>query len=255
MPYRFNFTGRRTLRQSDFRIETADLLGALQATLSISGDLVRSFPESPRARLVAEAYRHNEAQRKDLGKLIDFKNGTPVVFDHFADAGHVLFRIKVVDPVSRKLLALGARIRPVGTKAGDGDREKLLPVQFATERDRMGGQIWSLRFEIEHPTLVLDKTRVGGFGYVDDPKFRLLALPQVLRGILVHAFIVCAGRRPKWAPAWRRFVVERLGVRDGPVDDDLAGSSLESYLDDAAEWIDEAVAAFAELNRLGSLGR
>ena len=256
MPSRFNFTGRRTLRQSEFRIETSDLLGALQAQIFFLDDLAHAFPGSPEARLIVEAYRHNEAQRKDLGRIADFTDRTTAVFDRFADAAHVLFRIKIVDPSSRRLLALGARIRPVGSNDAGGDRERLLPVQFATEQDRLGGQIWSLRFEIEHPTLVLDKDRVGGFGYVDDPKFRLLALPQVLRGVLVHAFVVHAGRRLRWKDSWRRFVVDRLGVREGPPDDDISGSSaLESYLDDVSDWIDEVVSAFAEQNRLGRLGR
>lgn len=257
MPYRFNFTGRRTLRQSDFRLEVSELLTPLNGSLSLLEEVRNGFPAVPDARLVVEAYRHNEAQRKDLGPVARFKNGSAVVFDRFPDGTHVLFRIKVVDPATRRLLALAPRIRPFGAKDRGGRREKMLPVQFATENDRMGGQIWSLRFEIEHPTLLLDRRRVGidRSGYVNDPKFRLLALPQILRNILLYAFVLHAGRRPKWAGNWQRFAEDRLGVDECPDDENLSGSALDDYMDDAAQWIDKAVEAFSEQNKLDAIAR
>lgn len=254
MPYRFNFTGRRTLHQSDFRLEVSELLTPLNITLSLTSDVLDGFSGVSGARLVVEAYRHNEAQRRDLGPVARFKSGSPVVFDRFSDGAHVLFRIKVVDPATRRLLALAPRIRPFGAKDRDGRREKMLPVQFAGENDRMGGQIWSIRFELEHPTLLLDRSRAG-FDYVNDPKFRLLALPRILRDILLYAFVLHAGRRPKWAPSWQRFVEDRLGVDGCPDDENLSGSALDDYMDDAAKWIEEAVAVFSEQNKLGAIAR
>lgn len=253
MSFRFNFTGRMNLRHKDFRLEVAEFASPLTINLSLPVGLADRFPSHKNARLIIEAYRQSEAQRLDVGLLSDYKQNRPLVLDRFENGDHVLYRIKIVDPLSKRILGMATKIRPVGGKEKPKDRESLLPVQFATDKDRMGGQIWKLRFDIDHPTVLLDKARVAGFDFVKEPRFRLLALPQVLKEILLYAFVVKAGSLLSWKDDWKNFVEVGLGVDGCPADDDINDDNRGEYMDHVIDWIDRAVEQLSRAEKLGNL--
>ena len=253
MSFRFNYTGRMNIRHTDFRLEVVEFASPLTINLSLPVGLQDRFASHKDAKLVLEAYKQSEAQRLDVGLLSDYKPNRPLVLNHFEDGDHVLYRIKIVDPFSKRILGMAAKIRPVGGKEKPKDRESLLPAQFATDKDRMGGQIWKLRFDMDHPTVLLDKARVAGFDFVKEPRFRLLALPQVLKEILLYAFVVKAGSLLAWKADWKNFVEAVLGVDNCPADDDINDDNRGEYMDQAIDWIDRAVEQLSRVAKLGNL--
>lgn len=141
---------------------------------------------------------------------------------------------------SERLLALADRVQPRRSNR----RESLLWLQEAD----LGGEVWQLDFGDagDNPTLLVNNSIPGISAAVrQDNAFRGLVIPEVLRAILTRAFIV-DGVAPDdtddgpWSK-WAAF------VRDFYADEHPAAPDSESDNSEMAQWIDGAVAAFANL--------
>ncbi len=76
-------------------------------------------------------------------------------------------------------------------------------------------------------------------------------LPEVLREVLTHTFILSASDGfPEWAEKWNKFVNVNLGVGGGP--DNPPEELDERYINDTRDWIDNAVHAFADYLNLST---
>ena len=242
MAFRFNFTRRKKIRLADVEIRVKDGASPLTVFLVAALGGYRDF--DPGDRAVLEALRLTKAQRIDLGLVSSLAAKREIVFDEFADAEDVHWRLKVVDAATRRIKGLAEEIRRADKPDKPTPLQSIFPVQWADPEDGLGDQFWGVSFKSNKaPVLLLAKGKLRGKDCVRSPEFKALVWPQALRNVLFHAFVVRADNLPDWVDAWRTFAETTLGAGAPPdlsdrVDDPQA-------MQEAVDWIDSAVAAFS----------
>jgi len=196
--------------------------------LSALADLPRD------GQVFVEAHRQSAIERFDFGTVARTAARGPTELRELT-AESLQFRVKVVEPGTGKLLALGDRFN--AGEAEHGGRQPLLTVR---ERD-LGPEPWRTEFEDDAAVLVLNERVPDAIGRLKtDPLFQALILPAAFRQILLT---VWASRRDEadepaeddWCSLWLRFVRNLL-------DGELPDWEQEQ---ETREWIDEACRAFA----------
>lgn len=240
----FNSTGRRTIQRSHAVVvlrrvkptdppEESDYCFDLKLDLSGYG-----FPSNARVRV--EAWRGNASQRWEWGTV-----GQPVAP---AEPDRVLrdvpdtcrFRVAVVKAgKSGLLLGLADKLlprRPV---------ESILPLVL---RD-LGSQVWRLEFgEGDDIAELWINNRIAGIGDVvrNDPVFRALVMPQVLRSVLERGLLVLRERPDDAESPWRPWFDLAEDVLPGDPPPVLEHDAQDDQIAHADRWIDRVVAAFSE---------
>ena len=243
MAFRFNYTDRRKINLSEVEIRTVP--GEPRLTVYLACDF-KAAKYAAEDVLVVEAYRFTKAQRKELGALGSLANKTKIVFDAFADATQVKYRLKVVDPVTKKLKSLAKSVRPSDKPEQPSDLEPILPVAIADAEDGLGDAFWKVGFPAaaNGPVLFLNGRQLTHES-VKSNEFKALVWPAALADVLTEIVIRNASSYPSWAAKWMTFVNDVLGVGDAPEEWNPEKEEFASYVRTAADWIDSARCAFA----------
>ena len=239
---RLNYTSRMRIRKSDAIIVFDETTKPLSFNAEIN---LGSYFFQPTAKVFVEAYRGNSFMRFDYGtvealsppptrQLLDIEG------DKFS-----LFRVKVVDVTSGRLIAISSQLRP-GGDTQDG-LEALLPLHLTDT----GNQIWRLKFENEGVKLELNQHKDG----IDkNPEFRSLVFPSVLREVLSYIVFIEKQENEQELQdaeesAWSKWLTFVSGFYPeeypGPYKE-AEDTDIQQFLD----WIDGAVEAFCDKNKI-----
>lgn len=192
----------------------------------------------PDASIRVEAAVSNVSQRWQFGTVGQFTPPPDYERRMTEVPSTARFRIFVVKGDDSGLL-LGAADGIAPTQ----DASSLLPIQ---ESDDIGDEVWRLDFSgVGEPLLLLNNSVDNISGIVrSDAKFRSLVMPEVLRAILLRAVVVERqdpdDDQSQWN-LWFETARSILPHREAP---NLSADA--SLTQEATEWIDDVVQAFAQ---------
>jgi hypothetical protein len=231
MPIRYNYTNRNPIEQQNVDIQ-----------LVFGGEHVSFIPkvnfgnyEYPStAHAYIEVFRKSQLVRFDFGPMsAPHLLATPNL-DEFGEPMGLLFRVKVIDPVTKDILALSKPVRAGNDPGGSAD--SILPLARLPEDCNL---LWKLDFE-DGPVLYINKnldTQVTRKDY-----FIALVYPEVMRQVLSYAFLYHFGEDYEWAEKWKRFACE---IRHAPpfpnIPENPEHKLNEDQIDEIQKWIDAAV--------------
>lgn len=251
MAFRFNYTNRGRILLSDAEIR------AVPGEPKLTVYLTSSFKSQPKYAaadiVVIEAYRFTKAQRVELGTVGELPEKQKIVFDEFPDPQNVKYRIKIVDPETKKLKGLAKKVKVSDKPEKPGDMEPILPVAIADPEDGLGDCFWKVAFPAASgPVLLLNGKKLSHEA-VKSEAFKALAWPNVLETVLTEICIVNATSFPTWAPKWMTFVGDVLGVDGAPVEWEPDKLDYTIYARGAVDWINSAKVAFSKHFSLASV--
>lgn len=231
MAIRYNYTNRNPIEQQNVEIQ-----------LVFGGEHVSFIPkvnfgnyEYPStAHAYIEVFRKSQLVRFDFGPM-----STPHLLenpnlDEFGEPMGLLFRVKVINPDTKDILALSKPVRAGNDPGGSAD--SILPLARLPEDCNL---LWKLDFD-DGPVLYINKnldTQVTRKDY-----FIALVYPEVMRQVLSYAFLYHFGEDNEWAEKWKRFACE---IRHAPPFPNIPENSDHKLTEDQEEeirkWIDAAV--------------
>jgi hypothetical protein len=245
---RFNYTGRRALKQSAVNVAVAaKKSGELEVRAKVN--LAEYAPWPPDARAVLEVYDGPVFERLDLGQV---DNTNQLSFTKslalFRGESNPQFRFKVISAESErgKLLAL-CKVRA----RRDDDEDATSAMLHVTVRP-LDSQPFVLEItENAHPVLVINErlpphSQYSGKAFAKDPIFVSMVIPQIFRAILTDIILVQAfdGEEEEDRPESKWFAfAQRLNADPLPPVEDQGQRRL---------WIDAAVDEFARKNEIMS---
>jgi hypothetical protein len=236
------FTGRKRIERECVRLRL--ILAEDGRAEAFEGTLdLRGLELPGNAQVIITAERGYDAERFELGTLgegLITVNRTPLG-ELGAYGSSLRFRVQVVDPGTKKILASAERLRLFVT-----EEESILPCR---PWPNMGRLAWKLDFQEEGPLLLLNKELPrGAFA---SHQFACYALPAILREILTRAIRERAeeggeweeidGQSEDWKSQWFKFIEELTG-REAPrgnPDDPMFKPEYEN-------WLDEVTRVFCE---------
>lgn len=231
---RFNFTGRRRITRDRISITLTVKNGRAEnfkATLDME-DL--DGPEFENARVLVDACHRIDVKRYDFGAVKNLIHPNTDL-DFLKDCGENLrFRVLVVDPSSRRILASAEKIRPMRV----GGRP-LLDVYFVD----LGQRAWKLEFVGDGaPRLLVNKCIPKHFP-TSQPEFITYILPAVLQQILSHIIFVDeigdieeddTDWRNEWLDFAKLYSREEVPILDKE-DEHFDEDEVESWIEDVVE--------------------
>ena len=256
MAFRFNFTGRKRIPEAEAQIhvikeDVTHLKVVLEQTFTSSGRNIYDGNDI----VLLEAIRRTKLRRCSLGTVGELQKDTIAVFPDFPNGKEVYYRLRIVDPVTHKLKGLAKTLKDADREQKPTDVESLLPVALSQSEDELGNLFWKVKFESEEPILIITSKKFNSYEPVKSPEFRALVLPEVLREVLVYAFIHSASSSgsfpPEWAEKWETFVSVNLGIGGGP--EPPPNGLDDNYIQKTLQWIDDAVRSFADKYQLSTI--
>lgn len=235
---RFNYTGRRRIEvdKVGIRLTPPNPVRSFEAQISLAdGDL------SPNAAVYLEAFEKTAIMRFRFGTVTNISQPPEAErkLTEFEGSDAFNFRIKVVDVSGHRGRILGesATIRPTFPEEKEERHRSLLPVRYGD----IGDQAWKIEFpdSSQAPVQLLVNNRMPDMiTFVRSPEFTALAMPSVLREILVRVLVGENFREIDatldWKCDWLRFAKTFVGEELPPEDDNAA----------AFEWVDNVVDPF-----------
>ena len=252
MAFRFNFTGRKRVLEAEAKVHV--IKGAKHLKVRLEQTFSNKNYYSPSDIVVLEAIRRTKLRRYPLGTIGDLQSETIAEFPDFLDGKEVYFRLRVFDPATHILKGLAKNLRNGDCDQKPTDLEPLLPVALSQPDDTIGNRFWMVKLsQGSSPVLIISSNKFNSYEPVKSAEFKALVLPEVLREILIYAFIhsVPTGGFPDWSEKWRVFVGENLGVLGCP--ENPPDKFDESFITGTLQWVDDAVRAFADYTNLSSL--
>jgi len=243
---RFNYTGRKNLRQDDALIQlTGDLpVRGFEANL----ESIKKYDLPETARLFVEAYESARAayMRFDFGSIgnVIAPAKKDRLLTEFEGSDAVRFRVKVVDTEhDGQLLAEADGILPRTPEEAQQSHISLLPVR---SRD-LGANVWELEFpdSTQEPVILLINTQIGDrTALVRSPGFMSLAWPAILREVLNRILLIDGlsdlDDDSDWHCQWLRFA---RGLLPTPVN---PPTNPPDNLEETREWVGEVIRSFCE---------
>lgn len=239
---RFNYTKRKEIQRRHCQIDlhrVGDDRICFTARLNLA-----EYEFDPTSNIRIDAWRSNAAQRWDFGTVGEMSppsQADRILRDVPATAQ---FKVSVVAPDGSGLLyGVSPALRP---KREEEPKESLLPIELD---DALGNEVWRLDFGGGHETAALKlNSKIEGATEMaaGHQVFRPLVLPEVFRGVLNHALLIEEldlddDQESAWND-WIKLAAHHLGGVQPP----HMGRDLdEGQRAGTAEWIDQAVAAFA----------
>lgn len=239
---RFNYTKRREILRRHCQIDlhrVGDGRTCFTARLNLA-----EYEFDPTSNIRIDAWRSNAAQRWDfgtVGAIAPPSQADRILRDVPATAQ---FKVSVVASDGSGLLyGVSPALKP---KREEEPKESLLPIELD---DTLGNEVWRLDFGAGHETAALKlNSKIEGATEMaaGHQVFRPLVLPEVFRGVLNHALLIEEidlddDQESAWND-WIRLASHHLGDKPLP---DMEHDLGESRRASTAEWIDQAVAAFA----------
>jgi hypothetical protein len=243
---RFNYTGRERIAtdQVSIRLTPRSPLRSFEVQVSL-GD--KHLP--PNAAVYLEAFEKTAIMRFGLGTVANISQ--PPEEDRqlveFEGSDAFNFRVKVVDVSSYRgrILAESATIKPTFPEEREQKRRSLLPVRYCD----IGEQVWKVEFpaSTQDPMELLVNNRIPDrTAFVQSPEFASLAMPSVLREILVCVLVSENHRElddsSDWKCNWLQFAKAFAGT----------GFPAEGDQEGAYEWVDGVVDSFCKKHRIYS---
>lgn len=229
---KLNFTERIRIPRNAIHIALRREGGVLAFDAAISLDRVAA-PSG--AEIFLDAYYRASFMRFGLGTVGALRMPAERRLTAIDSGNVVRFRVKLVDPEDRRILAIADGIT-VAERDESGRRVSLLPVNF---RD-LGEEVWALDFdESSGPVLELN-SRIDGIGRMAtaDPKFFALVYPAAIRQILGEILFVERHdpfeELDEWWGLWIRWGTRLAGAPPAGEDDDFMKRA----------WIDEVARKF-----------
>jgi hypothetical protein len=196
----------------------------------------------PSAQIVIESRFRDFVQRFRWGTVADPRpQGVPRITDVPSDH-RIFFRVKVVEPVSHRLLALARRLQPVGEDGNDGGHSEL----FRVRTKPLGQELWRVVIEEDGaPLLELNAIVPDIQARFHEPSVLAAILPAAMRTVLLALRDEDVDQEDdldSWAQRWFRFAEDLAGdERPDPGEPELTRG-----------WIDRACSRFAERHGLVS---
>lgn len=249
-----NFTGREDIDRKLVEVTCEKDVRPLKIYLETEPAL-KDNAKFVGCNVVIEAYLRTKAERRELGLLADLKSKVEVVFKEFDSPEDVQFRLKIVNPSDKKLTGCVSGLRERAKKQqtdSEANRVPLLPVNWAAETDNLSGRFWKL--DMNGPTLLVAKGKFASLGDVNQPAFKALAFPSIMKEALTEAFITRFDNPPAWAENWER-LAQILGAEERPTlpDGESSRQVIQGYFEDVREWIDSVAALFAADCKLSAI--
>jgi hypothetical protein len=227
MRRRINSTGRIKIPREKVAIQSGEddrfHLTLEVASMGLPGEAI----------IVVEAHRQSVTERFPFGTVANPGASSPTKLGQLA-LEDVQFRVKIIEPVTGRLLARAERLKIDG---GDGaGRRELLPVRVK----HLGPQPWKAVLEHGNEPVLLLNDLIPGAGsrIINDPAFQALILPAAFREVLTLLWAAKETPEPDDDTPPSRW----LGFAEN-----LAGSDVPDWedLEAAGDWIDAACDAFA----------
>ncbi len=239
---RFNYTRREKISRKDIKITLNVEAGGIWFDVDLSYLGTCGFPME--SFVFIEAYRQTNWLRFDFGTVGGITQPESRDLSLFETQNGILFRIKVTDPVSGRLIAEADGIPFIVPNEKEHPVEPLLKI---SPRD-LGSEIYQVDYtdEINGPILLINKT-AGSYERIGrNPAFVSLVYPSVLREILKKIFYIDSyfdeTDKTNWRARWLSFARSFPGI----------GKMPESADDknEFDEWIDSVVAVFCKKVRI-----
>jgi hypothetical protein len=238
---------KRTLRLSGRKRITRDLV-SLELILNDEGEAeafkgwlnLNSLELPQDAYVVVEAMHGEDGERFEIGKV---GNGSITItrreLEWLKSYGTSLyFRVLVVEPRTRRILASAERLRPFTLR-----EEPLL----SHKKGDIGKLAWDIEFSEEGPLLILNKNLPQGA--FRSCEFVCFALPAILREILDRAVREKSDEgweeelesredeSEDWKSQWLRFARELTGLKlpKGSLEDASFRRNYESWVNDVVK--------------------
>jgi hypothetical protein len=243
---RFNYTGRKKIKQEDVPIQ---LIGK-GPVLEFEADLasIAKYEVPATAKLFVEAYERAAYMRFDFGTVgsISTPPRTERLLTEFEGSDAIRFRVKVVDAGHEgQLLAEADGIFPRTPDETEKDRDSLLPVRSKN----LGEEVWAIEFpesSQDRPVLLVNVEVGNRTALVRSPGFMALAWPCILRQILKQILVIDEHSDldddADWHCLWLRFGRNLLPSNANP----------PNKAEDASDWIEDVVRVFCEKYKLMS---
>lgn len=239
---KFNYTDRVRIRRDDIMIALQENHGG--NTFSADLSKLSEYGLPPDSLVFLEAYRLSNWMRFSFGTLGTIKPPKDPCLTRFDSVEGIKFRLKVTASGDlHKLLAEADAIPLITSEQDQEAAEPLLPVMPSKD---LGDEIYRIDFSDDMPVLLIN-SEAGNYKDIGrSPAFLSLALPSVLREILMHIIII-DGRDDDddlddWHCRWIRFIRQFPGIGEIP--------KLEDGGEDCMDWIQTAVAAFARKQKV-----
>lgn len=251
-----NYTGREDIDRSQVEIVREKDMWPLTVYLKTQQEL-RDNAKYIGCDVVLVAYLRTKAERAELGSIASLKASVQVVFKEFQISEGVQYRLMVVRPSDKMLTGAVDGLKekdPKKPKEEHKDRIPLLPVNWATDGDNMGGRFWKIDFKGSKPTLLLQSGKFATLGDVNKLEFKALAFPSILKECLTEAFVTRFDNPPTWAENWET-LARILGAEDRPMlsEGEKNRQNIQLYFEGTRDWIDSVAARFAADCKLASI--
>lgn len=232
---RFNYTGRKRIHHSDIDLSLVPISGG-SPKFDIKVDLEGYDLPSDAHVHVEAASSQTRWMRFSIGNAAEKIESCGLVLEEFDDIDDLKFKLKVVEPDTGKLLALGDRIRPL--KKGDEDAPSttsILPVKSCDLSSY--SVLWRVSYDAD-VTLQVEKELGSKDTVVRSHVFKALILPAALKEILLkmdvdRSWDAELQDMSDWPTRWVMFA-KQLGAA-------MPDNSSEA---DNSEWMDDVVTRF-----------
>lgn len=231
MSRRFNYTGRRKLERSSFRIRVHEAKGGLPQSFTAEMKIPAEIKLPPQARVYVEAYIGASTMRFDFGTVAAISPPEDCSLTDIDEGAPVLFRVRVVDETEKvgRLLASANGIRPEGEEDGK-HRKSLLPLRSCD----LGEEIWQLKYDADAGFELAVNNRVPDImeRLKSDATLMGLVYPEVVRQIARRIWEQgsTVPEDADWLADWKKWLEELFG-RPVPVED---RSEIDEVADDMA---------------------
>ena len=237
---RLNGTGRRTIRREHTKVSLRPAENGTLPIFDLQLDLAGyGFPSDARVRV--EAWRSNAVQRWEYGAVGALTPPSAEQRRMTEIPGSPQFRVLVVaGDGSGRLLGACPTIKPALPL------RSLLPVREADD-DELGGEIWRVDFGDGDQPQLLVNSAIGGINEIvrTNKDFRALVMPAVLRVLLIHILIDERADPDDDDPTWDGWFKLAQTVHPDSDTPRVAPNAPATDLDEARDWIDAVVGAFA----------
>jgi hypothetical protein len=248
---RFNYTGRRRIRQEDVVISVqreADRVCSFSAQL-----LLERYRFPSNALVFVEASRLASFMRFSWGLVRLISPPRDRILTEFGTADGVKFRVKVVEATGdggetrpARVLGLADNIRP---RLEDAPTSPLSLIDVVPAD--LGDELWKVEFSADdEPKLLVNSRLVASpTQLVRDDHFVSMALPQLLRTVLTQILMVerfdGTDDGSDWQGQWLQFAKTLPGMGSGPPTQEEDSDGTIQNVDELEEWIDQAARTFS----------
>lgn len=233
---RFNYTKRIKILQKDIVISlTDDNNGDLSFEANLSKLASYEFPSE--SSVFVEAYRQTEWKRFDYGMVGSITPSVDKDLSNFGTKDGILFRVKITDEKTGKIIAEADRIPFVMPNQQENPRLPLLPVC----PKNLGDQIFRVDYTGPRTILEINVEAISPHQIAHDPAFIALAYPVIIKEILTRILLIEHHFEiddDDWMSNWLQFASSFPGVGEMPLKGDTQ--------DVCYEWIDNVVSAFCK---------